>query len=577
MTQTLHTLKFKDLIRKTSFKLAVNIYLAAILFNLYYAYISFEKGMTASFLLILLPLISFTISVYAFVVKRNYLVGPYIVFLFLGTATAGLTYLEGIMSGYYWFQFGLLFSLPYVIRREVYFKKHTSTLYAIMLAFLVVMFLISPMYSEYYPNLSKEQIHYRFMLNSVVNFGVMMVFSLQALSYNKSVIKKISFDKEHAEIEKVRRTMVLSNLGHELRTQINSINGVTQLILGNDTKEVKNKKYFEILDHCNNNMLLLVNDMLDVHKIESGLFELDNEPKQVHTFLNKITVPFINKAEEKNLELESYIDSKLNGLTVDVDGKRLAQVIYNLISNAIKFTEQGGITFSAKVIDLNERAVQIEFEVRDTGIGIAPKNLKRVFESFQQIKNEKNPVYGGTGLGLSISQSIIKAMGSEIKIESAINRGTRFYFPLSLDLTTLEKKSKKDSDAFNDDFKLNLNILLVEDNMVSMMYAKKLLKKHVLNIHEATNGIEAIEKVKDNNEINLVLLDLEMPKMNGFKAITHIKKLRPHVRVVAFTANIPSTEFVAELENLGFDDILSKPFSREDLFAVLKHDTKQLV
>ncbi|MDO6790319.1 ATP-binding protein [Tamlana sp. 1_MG-2023] len=556
--------------------MALNIYLAAILFNFYYAFISFEKGLTASFFLILLPLISFTISVYAFVIKRNYIIGPYIVFLFLGSATMGLTYLEGIMSGYYWFQFGLLFSLPYVIRREVYFKRHTSILYVIMLLFLVVTFSISPLYSEYYTDLTKEQIHYRFMLNSAINFGVMMVFSLQALSYNKSIIKKISFDKENAESEKDRRTKVLSNLGHELRTQINSINGVTQLILGNDSLENKNKRYFEILDHCNSNMLLLVNDMLDVHKIESGLFELSESPKVLYDFLLKITIPFINKAEEKNLVLQSSIDYKLKGVIVNVDEKRIAQVIYNLISNAIKFTEQGSITFSAEVIDLNDRQVVIKFVVEDTGIGIAPKNLSKVFESFHQIKNEKNPVYGGTGLGLSISQSIIKAMHSEIHIESVVNQGSRFQFPLALNLTSLVPEKQEKDVFFTDDFKLNLNILLVEDNMVSMMYAKKLLEKHVTKIEEATNGIEAIEKVKQNKAINLVLLDLEMPKMNGFKAIEHIKKIRPDISVIAFTANIPSTEFVSKLDNLGFDDILSKPFNKEALFTVLKNHTREI-
>ncbi|WP_194767448.1 hybrid sensor histidine kinase/response regulator [Tamlana sp. I1] len=577
MAQSLRTLNFKDLIRKTSFKLAMNIYIAAILFNLYYIYISIQNSLTASCYLILLPLIGFSVSVYAFVVKRNYIVGPYIVFVLLGSATLGLTYLEGIMSGYYWFQFGLLFCLPYVIRREVYFKKHTNNLYAIILTFLLLTFLVSPMYSEYYPDLTKEQIHFRFMLNSAVNFGVMMVISLQALGYNKSVINKISFDKENAESEKDRRTMVLSNLGHELRTQINSINGVTQLILDNESEEANNKKYFEILDHCNNNMLLLVNDMLDIHKIESGLFELAYEPKLLYKFLTKITIPFINKAEEKNLELHSYIDPKLKDLVVDIDDKRLAQVIYNLISNAIKFTDQGSITFSAQVINSNNDQVEIQFMVIDTGIGIAPENLHKVFESFQQIKNEKNPVYGGTGLGLSISQSIIKAMGSEIQVESILHKGTRFQFPLSLKREALTAIKEKVEAPINEAFLLKMNILLVEDNMVSMMYAKKLLEKHVLKINEATNGIEAIEILKENKDINLVLLDLEMPKMDGFMAIEHIKKLRPNVSVVAFTANIPSAEFVAKLERLGFDDILSKPFSKQDLFAVLRNYSKEAI
>ncbi|ALJ04278.1 hypothetical protein APS56_03590 [Pseudalgibacter alginicilyticus] len=570
MKEGIHSLKFKDLRQKTFFKLAIRVYIFATLANFYYTVISFYHGFTTSAVITIFPLIGFLLSVYVFIVKRNYLAGPYFVYITLGIATLGLSYLEGIMSGYYWFQLGLIFSLPYVIRREVYFQKHTNILYTITIIFLVISFLISPMYSEYYKELTREQIHYRFILNSSINFLLIMVFSLQALSHNKFFIKKINADKEIAENEKDRRTKVLSNLGHELRTQINSINGVTQLILGSDTNEVPNKKYFEILDCCNDNMLLLVNDMLDIHKIESGRFELFKEPKVLFDFLNKITIPFINKAEEKNLELHSYIDPKLKDVIVNVDEKRIAQVVYNLISNAIKFTEQGSITFSVEVKDLNKHQVDVQFIVNDTGIGIAPKNIKKVFESFHQIQNESNPVYGGTGLGLAISQSIIAAMDSEIRIESRLNKGTRFYFPLTFERVEALPNNLVKKEAFSDDFLLNSNILVVEDNMVSMMYAKKLLGKHVANVYEGTNGVEAIERIKAHSDIDIVLLDLEMPIMNGFKAIAHIKKHRPDVTVIAFTANIPSTEIINKLDDLGFDDILSKPFNKNDLFTVLK-------
>lgn len=215
-------------------------------------------------------------SVYLFLVKRSYIIGPYIVFACLGTTIVIMSYLEGIMSGYYWFPLGFLFALPYVIRLENNFKRHANYLY-----FLIILFLISPMYSDYYENLTKDQVQSRFILNSSINFIHMMIFSLQALSHNKKMINKISNDKDLAENEneKERRTRVLSNLGHELRTQINSINGVIKLILGNDHIEASNKKYFQILDHCNNNMLLLVNDMLDIYKIESGHFNCLTNPK----------------------------------------------------------------------------------------------------------------------------------------------------------------------------------------------------------------------------------------------------------------------------------------------------------
>lgn len=575
MKPTNQPFKLKDFRQKSAFVLGMRIYVSATLFNLYYCFISFYNGFTVSGILTLFSLFGFLVSTYIFIAKRNYITGPYIVFICLGIATVGLSYVEGLMSGYFWFQLGFLFALPYVVRREKDFYRNTNILYGLIILFLVTSFIISPMYSDYYQTLTEKQVQYRFILNASVNFLLMMTFSLQALSHNKSVISKINHDKQFAESEKERRTRVLANLGHELRTQINSINGVTQLILGNEAGELPNRKYFEILDYCNNNMLLLVNDMLDIHKIESGRFELFKEPKLLHDFLVKITIPFINKAEEKNLELHSHIDSRLKGLVVSVDEKRFAQVIYNLISNAIKFTEHGSITFTAKVVDLNQEDLLVQFIVHDTGIGIAPNNLNKVFESFRQVQNENNPVYGGTGLGLAISQSIIEAMGSKIKIESRLNKGTRFQFDLRLKRTAFVKEKIKSKEDFDSNFLLNSTILLVEDNMVSMMYAKKLLKKHVTKIYEATNGLEAIESIKAHSDIDLVLLDLEMPKMNGFKAIKHIKKLKPHVIVIAFTANMPSTEIITKLDSLGFDDIISKPFSEQDLFSILKKYTKE--
>ncbi|MGR7814123.1 ATP-binding response regulator [Lacinutrix undariae] len=569
--------EFKEFKENSFFKLGMAIYFSAIFVNCYYVFISFYNGFIPSGILALFSLLGFLVGIYLFLVKRNYLTGPYIVFACLGTATVILSYLEGFMSGYYWFPLGFLFALPYIIRRETNFKRQTNNLYFLIILFLIISFLISPMYSDYYENLTKDQVHNRFILNSSINFILMMIFSLQALTHNKLVINKISNDKDFAENEKDRRTRVLSNLGHELRTQINSINGVTKLILGNDNAETPNKKYFEILDHCNNNMLLLVNDMLDIHKIESGRFELFEEPKVLYDFLEKITIPFISNAEEKNLKLHSYIDPKLKGLAVNIDEKRFAQVIYNLISNAIKFTEQGEIIFSAKIIDSKKDSLVITFVVSDTGIGIAPNNLNKVFESFHQIQNENNPVYGGTGLGLAISQSIIEAMDSEIKIESKLNEGTHFKFTLNLKQVTLApKKEVINKENLFHDFHLKSTVLIVEDNMVSMMYAKKLLEKHVIKIYEGTNGLEAIEHIKNHNDIDLVLLDLEMPKMNGFKAIKHIKKHRPEVTVIAFTANMASTEIINKLNDLGFDDILSKPFNKEDLISILKKNTKNI-
>lgn len=314
-------------------------------------------------------------------------------------------------------------------------------------------------------------------------------------------------------------------------------------------------------------MLFLVNDLLDIHKIESGKFELTVVPRRLGEILSKTTLPFINKAKEKNIGLINEIDDSLKNIVVNIDDSRLMQVIHNLLSNAIKFTSQGYVSFSVKLVSEDLNQVSVLFKVSDTGIGISKENYNTIFDSFLQIKT--NSIYGGTGLGLAISKTIIEKMNSKIEVESTINEGSTFSFSL-----TLQKGS---STAVNDkiietqNFYFNDNtILIVEDNTVSMMYVNKLLTKHNAKTYQATNGLIAIDKVKTHNDIDLVLLDLEMPKMNGFKAIKEIKALRPELTIIAFTANIPDQHMLEQLKSLKFDDIVPKPFRKNELFSILK-------
>lgn len=548
------------------------VYVTLILFTGSIAVYNYHEGLTQSVYACFFAITGYFVSMYFLILKRLYALGTFIVYFSLGIGSCVTSYLEGLMSGNIWFQLCLLYAIPFMIRQGSKYGFRTKMLYALVLSLLFITIVISPIFSDYYPQMTKEDTNLKLFISSISSFIVILIFSYLAVRTGKVYVQKIYQEKERAEKEKEVRTRVLSNLGHELRTQINSINGISQLIL--DENQDKKNKYAETLEYCNNNMLILVNDMLDMHKIESGGFKLYNKPKLLGEILDKTTIPFTNKATTKNLQLESFIDESLNNITVSVDETRLMQVLHNLISNAIKYTEQGGVVFFAKLIEETENTCQVKFTVKDTGIGISKENHKKIFDSFQQVRNHKKPIYGGTGLGLAISKTIVEKMKSKIKIKSEPNKGSTFYFTIKFDKLESKPIQIKETVIIDKTFLSNNSILVVEDNAISMMFASKLLKDHGATVYQAENGQKALEKIADNENLDIVLLDLEMPVLNGFKAVSEIKKLYPKLTVIAFTANIPNQEMIDRLVDLGFDDIISKPFKKEDMFRILQNYIK---
>lgn len=549
------------------FKSAVGIYTALIIFTLFFACYNFNSGFTNSGYAALFAIFGYIISATLLIGNKQFVLGTYIVYLTLGPAAVVASYHEGIMSGNFWFLLTMFFVIPFMIRQENYFVKEITRLYVITTTLLLILFIVSPWYPNPELQVPLRQTHQKFVIISIVCFCVILIFSFLAVISGKVYLKRVQEARHRAEKE--TRTRVLSNIGHELRTQINSINGITQLILERQNLNPDDKQYAEILDYCNNNMLFLVNDMLDMHKIEAGRFELFKVKKSLGDLLTKTALPFVSKAEEKTLKLVTDIDKDLLALTVEIDDARLTQVFHNLLSNAIKFTDVGVVKFKAIKIDESTDKVEIRFSISDTGVGISPENHNKIFESFRQIKDDNKPVYGGTGLGLSISKTIVEKMGSQIQVKSNLNQGTTFYFTLTLDKVETQKITRVLSNT-SDNYLQNKTILIVEDNAVSMMFANRLLKTNGAKTYQAVDGIEAIVQVEKHNDIDIVLLDLEMPRLNGFKAISKIKAIRPELIVIAFTANIPAQEVIDKLANLGFDDIISKPFKKEDVYKVLK-------
>nr|WP_321227167.1 ATP-binding protein [uncultured Psychroserpens sp.] len=381
--------------------------------------------------------------------------------------------------------------------------------------------------------------------------------------------------KINAVKQKDTKTRVLSNLGHELRTQLSSIHGITQLLLVQNKNELLSNntfsQYTETLEVCSNQMLFLVNDILDIHKIESGNFKLNSKPENLFQLLNQAVIPFKNKAHEKGLVFDISIDPILKNDYVNLDASRLTQVIQNLISNALNYTEKGFVTFMAKIESQDHEQSTILFSVKDSGIGISEDNLLKVFDSFQQIRDEKTTNTGGTGLGLAISKTIVEKMDSKINVNSILTIGSDFNFTLKLTKVPnlSEQKIEVTGTKLFPSILDGKKILIAEDNKISMLYASKLLEKNKANVLKAYNGLEAIQAAETHPDISLVLLDLEMPEMNGFTAIKHIKKTNAAIKVIAFTANIPDDVLLEKLKKLNFDDFLAKPFRNEDMFSIL--------
>jgi signal transduction histidine kinase/ActR/RegA family two-component response regulator len=365
--------------------------------------------------------------------------------------------------------------------------------------------------------------------------------------------------KERAEKAAKVKSRFLSNMSHELRTPLNAIIGTSNILLQEEYMESQ-REYFDVLKNSSEHMLQLVNDILDLSKLEAGKMELENVSFNLDEFLHKVVAPF-NTVNNSDMKLEMDIDPVLN-IEISGDQTRLQQVLNNLLSNAKKFTKSGKITVTARAESRKSQNVLVYFCVTDTGIGIPANKLKQVFDSFTQADTETTRKYGGTGLGLAISKYIVEKMGGELQVESEEGKGSSFYF--SIDFKVNAKKAYVNEASLKELTGLaGLRILLAEDNPINMLVAKRFLQKWKLVVDEAVNGAEALELFK-KNKYDLLLIDLEMPEMDGSEAVSHIRKIDMEVPIVAFTAAVYD-DMQADLQRKGFTEFIPKPFRPEDL------------
>ncbi|SNB21770.1 putative hybrid two-component system sensor histidine kinase and response regulator receiver [Flavobacterium psychrophilum] len=415
-------------------------------------------------------------------------------------------------------------------------------------------------------------------LINILSIALITILSLLSLSlYKNNIIRnksnellrdknnELEIAKERIEKASKARAEFLSTVSHELRTPLNAINGISHILL-DDNPKPRQIEYLKSLKFSGNHLLTYINEILEINRIESDNIEIENISFNLKELLNNIQNSLKEQARQNNNHFILTIDNDAPEILIG-DPTKLSQIFINLISNALKFTENGNIIVNARVVNRDDTSCLVKFEVKDNGIGIPTDKQESIFESFSQGSVEINRKYGGTGLGLTIVKRLLALMNGKIEVHSQIGIGSTFTFNLSFTIGQ-EIIPSTLNNLIDEKIFINKNVLLVEDNKINQMITRKFLEKKKIRCQICETGEDAIIKMQTNN-YDLVLMDVHLPGINGTIATAEIRKFNTTTPIIALTA-ISLNENREILLSYGMNDVITKPFNPDNFYKVIE-------
>lgn len=409
---------------------------------------------------------------------------------------------------------------------------------------------------------------------ALVSLIVAFLFVINQGRNQQRMIKALNESERRSKQLANMQEQFLANMSHEIRTPMNSILGFTNLLKRTDLNPMQ-REYMQNIHSAGENLLTLVNDILDLSKIEAGMMHMEETRFSLRSMVSSVGAMFIEKIREKDLRFNANIDKDVPDI-LSGDAVRLTQILVNLLSNAVKFTDKGEITVYVQLLAASEMDARIRLCVKDTGIGIAPEKQSAIFERFQQAELETTRRFGGTGLGLSIVKQLIEMQGGTIRVESELGKGSEFIVELNYKLPDLAQMYSEALAEQEEQVPLQkIKVLIAEDNPMNQQLVKHLMKSWSLDHAIVNTGAEAVEELQ-RNSYSIVLMDIQMPDMDGYTATTIIRnELRLDVPIIAMTAHAMVGEKEKCLQ-LGMNDYVSKPIKETVLYNIIARHAQHI-